>query len=280
MSDSEPAPLNLFVRSVAFDQQAFENLDGDVRGSFPFDLPLVRNLRIDFDAPVTFLVGENGTGKSTILESLAVALRCVALGQADLDRDGTLEPARRLSACLKVVRGTRPRSSVFFRAEDAFGYLQRLRTEIAALDSLEKEFAEQFEDGSLAQSLAMGSARGQRRALESRYGEDPDAASHGESFLHLLDERLTAPGLFLLDEPETPFSPVRILALLRLLLERADAGSQLVIATHSPLLLALPGARILCIEDDGLRTVPYDEVEHVALTRSFLTNPRAFLRRL
>lgn len=270
----------LFVRSVAFDERAFAGLDPDTRTSFPFDLPLVRQLQIEFDAPVTFLVGENGTGKSTILESLAVALRCVALGQADLDRDSTLEPARRLASCLRVVRGTRPRSSVFFRAEDAFGYLQRLRTEIAALDALEAEFAEQFEDGSLAQSLAMGSARGQRRALESRYGEDPDAASHGESFLHLLDQRLTAPGLFLLDEPETPFSPVRILALLRLLMERAERGSQLLIATHSPLLLALPGARILCIDGDTLREVPYDEVEHVELTRAFLANPEAFLRRL
>lgn len=273
-------PQQLFLRSVAFDERAFAELDADARDAFPFDLPLVRNLRIDFEAPVTFVVGENGSGKSTLLESLAVALRCVALGQSDVERDPTLEPAQRLASCLRVVRGVRPRSSVFFRAEDAFGYLQRLRNEIAALDSLERDFAEQFEDGSLAQSLAMGSARGQRRALESRYSEDPDAASHGESFLHLLDERLTAPGLFLLDEPETPFSPVRILALLRLLMTRAEAGSQLLIATHSPLLLALPGARILCIEDDALREVPYDQVEHVELTRAFLANPGAFLRRL
>lgn len=273
-------PQQQFLRSVAFDQRAFDDLGEDARRAFPFSLDLVRNLNIDFESSVTFLVGENGTGKSTVLESLAVAVRCVAIGHADLDRDPTLEPARRLAACLRIVRGTRPRSSVFFRAEDAFGYLQRLRTEIAALDALEAEFAEQFEDGSLAQSLAVGSARGQRHALEARYGDDPDANSHGESFLHLLDERLTAPGLFLLDEPETPFSPVRILALLRLLMERAERGSQLIIATHSPLLLALPGARILCIEGDELRDVAFDDVEHVELTRSFLRDPARYLRRL
>ncbi len=87
-------------------------------------------------------------------------------------------------------------------------------------------------------------------------------------------------GLYLLDEPETPFSPVRILALLALFLDAVDAGSQFLIATHSPILLACPGATIVTFDDRGVRATAFDEVEHVTLTRSILANPARFIERL
>jgi len=247
---------------------------------FPFDLPCLEDLDLELGAPVTFLVGENGTGKSTLLEAIALATRCVAVGHADLDRDPTLAPASRLASRLRLVRGTRPRTALFFRAEDAFGFVQRTSRELESLTALEEELRETYEDGSLAQQLATGAVAGQRRALQQRYGADPDAASHGESFLQLLEQRLTPGGLHLLDEPETPLSPVRILALLRLLTERLEAGAQFLIATHSPMLMALPGARILCFGDGAIRPVQWQDVEHVAITRAFLANPEAYLHRL
>jgi len=248
---------------------------------FPFDLPIVGALEDFFLAtPVTFLVGENGCGKSTLLEAMAAGMRAVAAGASDLSRDPTLKPARALAANLRFSKGPRPPRTLFFRAEDAFGFTRRVTDDIAELDDLQKSFKAEFTEGSYAQMLAMGVASGQRAALVSAYGEDPDAKSHGENFLDVLKFRIRSPGLYFLDEPETPLSPGRQLALLSMLMQHANDGSQFVIATHSPILMALPGATILLIEDGDIRDVAWEDVEHVSLTRAFLTNPESFLRHL
>jgi len=109
---------------------------------------------------------------------------------------------------------------------------------------------------------------------------DPDAGSHGETFLNLMQKRLKPGGLYLLDEPETPLSPQRQLALLSLLKQRLAEDCQFIVATHSPILMALPGAEIWLFEAAAIRTVPWNEVEHVALTRAFLANPGRFLDKL
>ncbi len=129
-------------------------------------------------------------------------------------------------------------------------------------------------------TLARGVVGGQRRALASRYGEDADARSHGESFLNLFQSRFVPGGLYLLDEPEAPLSPQRQLALLAMLKEMAGQDSQFVVATHSPILMALPGADILSFDTTPVTRVRYEEVEHVSFTRDFLNNPEAFLRHL
>ncbi|MCP4327620.1 MAG: AAA family ATPase [Alphaproteobacteria bacterium] len=248
---------------------------------FPFDLPMVRALEaLDFDAPVTFLVGENGSGKSTLLEAIAAGMGCVAIGSADIARDPTLEAARALAAELVFVRRRYPRTKTFFRAEDAFGFTKRVIGEIADLEAMEEDFRGALPDGSWGQQLAMGVARDQRGAYQARYGEDPDGFSHGETFLGVLKSRLTPKGLYLLDEPETPLSPTRILALLSLLMDCVTADCQFIIATHSPILMALPDARILHFDEAGIAPVPYDDIEHVAVTRAFLNDPKRFLRRL
>jgi predicted ATPase len=96
----------------------------------------------------------------------------------------------------------------------------------------------------------------------------------------LLRNRLTAPGLYLLDEPETPLSPTNQIALLALLLDAANQGSQIIVATHSPILMALPGATILDFDQHPPTPVAWSEVEHVSVTKAFLSNPDAFLRHL
>jgi predicted ATPase len=126
----------------------------------------------------------------------------------------------------------------------------------------------------------MGVARGQRVALARRYGADPDARSHGETFLALLQTRLVPNGLYFLDEPETPLSPTRVLALIALFADRVRHGCQFVIATHSPLLMALPDATILLAEDGRLRPIAWNDLDHVRVTRAFLNDPAAMLRRL
>jgi predicted ATPase len=122
--------------------------------------------------------------------------------------------------------------------------------------------------------------RAQKAALTTRYGGDLDARSHGESFLALFQSRLVPGGLYLLDEPEAALSPMRQLALLSLMKQMVAQQCQFLIATHSPLLMAFPDAVLLHFEGSLIQERPYDEVEHVVLTRAFLADPAAFLHRL
>ncbi|MCI0548113.1 MAG: AAA family ATPase [Candidatus Rokubacteria bacterium] len=248
---------------------------------FPWSLPLFRDLRaLDLESPVTFLVGENGSGKSTLLEGLALGVRAVAVGRRDLERDETLAGARALARGFRFLRPKVPRVAMFLRAEDVFGFTRRIAQDMADLGDMEAELRRALPDGSYGQSLATGVVRGQRRALAERYGEDPDARSHGETFLGLLQARLVPRGLYFLDEPETPLSPTRVLALIALVMDRTARDCQFVIATHSPILMACPGAQILLLEEGRVRRVAYQDLEHVQITKAFLDDPESFLRRL
>jgi predicted ATPase len=248
---------------------------------FPFTLPLFRGLeRLDFRARVTFLVGENGCGKSTLLEGLAAGAGAIAAGGRDLERDPTMAGARTFARAFRFARARHPRTTLFLRAEDVFGFTLRVRDDIEGLHAIEEELRGAFREGSWAQRLATGAAAKERAALIRRYGADPDARSHGETFLHLLQRRLVPRGLYFLDEPEAPLSPTRVLALLAILRDRVTEGCQFVIATHSPILMALPRAEILLLERDTIAPIDYADVEHVQITRAFLDDPESFLRRL
>lgn len=249
-------------------------------GVFPWSMPVFRWLeRLEFKAPVTFLVGENGSGKSTLLEGLAAGMDAVTAGGADIERDESLAVARSFAAHYRFSRRHRPRARLFVRAEDLFGFVQRVSRGMRELSQLEEEFEAKIK-GNYGRMLATGAARGQREALAATYGDDPDARSHGETFLNLLEKRLVVEGLYFLDEPEAPLSPLRILSLISLLKQVVADGSQLVICTHSPILMALPGAQILLFEGDQLTPTPYEELDHVRLTRAFLNDPESYLRRL
>ncbi|MBO0724203.1 MAG: AAA family ATPase [Blastocatellia bacterium] len=241
------------------------------QSGFPFNLPLVKNLdQIEFHSPVTFFVGENGSGKSTLLEAIGAGVKLPTVGGDDVERDETLERARALGRQLKFSWLRKTHRGFFLRAEDFFNFTRRLQAMTREL----KEIADSL-DGP-----GKGAVMGQRRALIDRYGENPDANSHGESFLKLFQSRFVPGGLYLLDEPETPLSPQRQLALMSMMKEMIDQDAQFIIATHSPILMAFPGARILNFDDHPVRQVNYDDVEHVSLTRAFLNNPQSFLRRL
>ena len=248
---------------------------------FPWTLPLVAGLdALTFDTPVTFFAGENGSGKSTVLEGLAAGMRAIAVGSADIKDDETLSAARRLAAGFWFERRRHPRTTLFFRAEDVFGFTRRVLRTMRDLSDIEEEFRRELPDGSYGQQLAIGATRGQRSALTSRYGDDPDARSHGEVFLALLASRLTPGGLYFLDEPEAPLSPRGVLQLIALIKDRLSKDCQFVIATHSPMLMAFPGAAIQVFDEDAVRRTPYAEVEHVQLTRAFLDAPERFLKHL
>jgi predicted ATPase len=259
--------------------------------AFPWTLPLFRDLkRLEFSSRVTFLVGENGSGKSTLLEGLAVGTQATATGSGEVDQDETLWAAHEFARAFRFVRRKRPKRTMFMRAEDVLGYTlsaarQRKESAIAFAGGIKAlavaREAEAREEAAEVVKPSMGEAVPLlKRRLERKYRSDPVNRSHGETFLEILAERLLPNGLYLLDEPETPLSPGRVLALLSLLKDRAGMGCQFVIATHSPILMAVPDAQILLFEEGNIRPIEYDDVEHVRITKAFLSNPAKFIRHL
>ena len=216
---------------------------------YPFNLPAVRTLdRLEFHPRVTFLIGENGTGKSTLLEALAVACDLNAEGGSANFRFQTRETEYELERFLKLSKNPiLPGDSFFLRAETFYN----VATEI--------------------ERLAVDSAYGPKRLHDQ---------SHGESFLALFENRFHGRGLYLLDEPEAALSPTRQMSFLILLKRLCDAGSQFVIATHSPIVMAYPDAWIYVLGEKAPQRVPYDETEHYRVSRAFLTNHKKVLANL
>jgi predicted ATPase len=253
---------------------------------FPFAVPAIRSIAdtggLAFETPITFFVGENGSGKSTLLEALAWACEAVTVGSRPIESDPTLQSVLPLGRALRLVWNRRPRRGFFLRAEDFFGYVNSLKQEIAdlgrAAEAVRGERPE-LPEGELARIAAP--YEGSAAALRQRYGEDMDGRSHGEQFLELLQSRLVPRGLYLLDEPEAPLSPQRQLALISLFMQAAaERDCQLVVATHSPLLMATPDATIWSFDEGAVQRVAWDELEHVRLVRDFLNRPESYLRHL
>jgi predicted ATPase len=249
---------------------------------FPFTVPLIRGLpRIEFNERVTFFVGENGSGKSTLLEGLAIATNLVTVGSDSAKKDQTLEAQRFLGRALKVTWNVRAFRGFFLRAEDFFGFTKALAVDrselLARLEQIDVDFADASEEG---RQLARLPIRKALAEMERRYGVDLDANSHGESFLKLFGSRFVPGGLYILDEPEAPLSPQSQLALIAMIGEMVRQDAQFIIATHSPILLAFPGATIYSCDTVPLSTVAYEELDHVNITRDFLNGPERFLRHL
>lgn len=272
----------LSAGALALSLRRIERRPGATADGFPFTVPAIRTLEVlELTRPVTLLVGENGSGKSTFLEALALAAGLPSAGSAELGEDRSFDPLRALADELRLGWGKRTHRGFFLRAEDFLGYARRiagLRAELeAGLAAVEREYADR---PGLARELARTPYLDQLAALERRYGSGLEAGSHGEGFLAFFAERLVPGGLYLLDEPEAPLSPGRQLALIALLRRVEAEGGQAIVATHSPILLAVPGATILSFDRTPVAPVAWDELEHVRLTRDFLADPEAFLRHL
>lgn len=239
-----------FIRAVRIEPPITE------RPSWPFTIPAIRAFgRRKFDPAVTYLIGENGSGKSTIIESLAVALGMNAEGGSRNMAFSTADSPVPLAEHMVVEKGPKPRTDFFLRAESFYNVASHI-------DRLDEE-------------------GGFGPPIRSYYGgQSLHTRSHGEAFIATLTNRFGGGGLFLLDEPESALSFRGCLALLRVVKDLTRAGSQFVIATHSPLILAMPDAVIYSLDDDGVSAVSYDDAAPVRNTREFLDGPERFLRHL
>lgn len=218
---------------------------------YPFSLPVVSRLdKLALHPSVTFIIGENGTGKSTLLEAIAVGWGFNPEGGTRNFRFSSRASHSALYKCLRLVKNfRRPRDGFFLRAESFFN----VATEIEKLD----------------EAPAFGPP-----IVDSYGGRSLHEQSHGESFVALLTKRFGGRGLYILDEPEAALSPTRQMATLARIHELVQADSQFLIATHSPILMAYPDARIYRISEGGLEQIRYEETEHYSITKEFLNNPK------
>lgn len=252
------------------------------KDSFPFTLEIVKSLcEIQFTSPVAFFVGENGSGKSTVLETIACAAESITVGSESVRTDKSLAPLRKLAQYFRLAWTKRTRKGFFLRAEDFFGYAKSMRQTKEEfqeeLDNVKREYKGRSK---YAEALASMPYQGQLAEMQRRYGDGLDSRSHGESFLTLFQSRFVPGGLYLLDEPEAALSPMRQLTFISALKQMVQENSQFIIATHSPIILAFPEAQILQFAEGRIQEVQYSQLEHVNLTRDFLANPESFLRHL
>ena len=237
----------MYIRTIQLAQKDFSGPD-----AYLGRIPAVAGLEaLDVSSqPVTFFVGENGAGKSTILEAAAIAYGFNPEGGSLNLRFSSADTHSGLHRHIRLVKEpVRPRDGYFLRAESFYNMA-------TAIDEADY-------DGML---------------LPSYGGRSLHRQSHGESFLALVLNRLRGHGLYIFDEPEAALSPSRQLSLLCAIHNLVRQRSQLLIATHSPILLAYPHALLYRLDAAGIAPVAYEETEHYQLTRRFLENPKGMLR--
>ena len=230
-----------------------------VSNDYPFHLPLIRTLDLQFDSDVTVFVGENGTGKSTVIEAIAAVCRLPVSGggRNELPDKHGPDIVSPLADALRPVFRRRPPDAFFLRAE--------FQAHLASLLDARNADPDFRRWGDPYQRYGGGS-------LHTR--------SHGEAFLAILKNRIRS-GLFLFDEPESALSPQRQLALLAHMSKLVSEGrSQFILATHSPILLTFPGARILSFDGAVVQEIDVEETSHYQITRGILQNPATYWQHL
>lgn len=218
---------------------------------YPFNIPAVRFLKkegnLSLDKPVTFFVGENGTGKSTLVEAIAVAMGFNGEGGSRDFFFTTQRTHSELCDHLTISKSVYPKDGFFLRAESFYNTASYLDENSTLIRYGGVSFHEQ---------------------------------SHGESFLALVMNRFEGNGLYILDEPESALSPQRLMSLLVVIDELVKNNSQFIIATHSPILMAYPNADILEFSEKGIQKVGYRETEHYRITKQFIDNPERMVQYL
>ncbi|WP_371802601.1 AAA family ATPase [Candidatus Lokiarchaeum ossiferum] len=248
---------------------------------FPFTLSLFKVEICLPMAPVVIFTGENGTGKSTLLEGIAGNLNLPTLGELSIQKDPCLRHAMKLANQLRIVQMKKSHRGFFMRAEDFFAYLKRIELEreenTAQLHRIDNEYKNRSR---WAQIQAKTVFKGSLAEIQHNFGENADGVSHGEGFMSIFRQRFVPKGIYLLDEPEAALSPLSQLGLIALIKNATESGAQFIIATHSPILMAIPKALLYNFQNNKISEIDFESSEHVQFYKDFLTNPQNFLRRL
>ncbi len=239
-----------FIRGIRIDWNKISN------HCYVRNIPSIRAIRqLEFKSNLVFFVGENGTGKSTLLESIAVAYGFNPEGGNRNFNFSTMDTHSELHQAITVIKGVlRPRSNFFLRAESFYNVATKV---------------EDYRGGDDYQAY-----------YDSYGGKSLHDQSHGESFLALMQNRFKARGLYILDEPEAALSPQRQLTLLMLLYNLAKERAQFIIASHSPILLGIPGASILSFDHGEPYEIAYEETESYKTTELFINSRQLLLNNL
>lgn len=240
---------DLYISEIVMDRDYITN-----HAKYPFSIPVIKNLdRLRLNSKVTFLVGENGTGKSTLLEAVAVNFGFNPEGGSRNFTFSTMSTHSELYDHITLYKGVkRPKDGYFLRAESFYNVVSEI---------------ENMDDQPAAAPLIK----------DSYGGKSLHEQSHGESFLSLMLNRFSGNGLYILDEPEAALSPSRQMTVLSRISDLVKLNSQFIIATHSPILLAYPDAEIFVLSEDSIKLTPYRETDHYAITKQFLNNPERML---
>ncbi|MES2829472.1 MAG: AAA family ATPase [Bacteroidota bacterium] len=241
--------FNGYINSVQFDT---ENVN---RSQYPFNIPCINNFsKLVFHSKVTYLIGENGMGKSTLLEGLAVNLGFNAEGGGKNFNFNSQATHSSLHNHLRISKGIHKiKDGYFLRGESFYNVASQI-------DELDKDPIDE-------------PAFGGRKIIDSYGGKSLHEQSHGESFWSLFMNRFGGSGLYILDEPESALSVTRQMAMLSRVHELVNQRSQFVIATHSPIVLSYPDATIFQMTAEGIQKVKYKETDTYKLYKGFLDNP-------
>lgn len=239
---------NLIVKKIVFERDKVEDFT-----KYPFNIEIIKNLEeLEFNSQVTFLVGENGVGKSTLIEAIAVSLGLPREGGTENFQYSTKDTVSDLHKYLRIYTYNHPKMKFFLRAESFYNF------------STEQE--------RLIDENGFGN-------LEKVYGGRLHECSHGEAFLKLVKNKFTDHGLYILDEPEAALSPERQLSLLYLIDKLAKDGSQFIIATHSPILISYRDAKILDL-NNKFKETEYKDTYIYSLYKMYLDDPYTMQKRL
>lgn len=246
---------------------------------FPYDVPAIKYAKhLDINCPVVFFIGDNGTGKSTLIETLAHHLQLPHM-------DGSGYGSRGFSAAMTLApyielefKIDRP-VGFFFRAEDFGDYINSIDRTDHKLHGQMRELEGKVPSHILQRMK--DNANHQIHHMRKNFGQDLQTFSHGEAYMQIIQQKINSRGIYILDEPEAALSPAKQLSLIYWIKEQLNTHvSQFIIATHSPILMSFPGARIFEIKEDGMKQTELEETEHYSITKNFLNNPELYLRHL